>query len=149
MVATEVRAIMPAGEINVENDGWIRSDGIQTELKEDETGPYVEVTAFMAEGQDGLIGKVFDRMKGKREIGSVKLKIFQSPKKTLHFEFGGCKGVSGSWRVGASAVVTFRCYKAGALVAMGLRSSVRKPVLASGPAISPIALALLAQAARG
>src|SRR5260221_380494 len=105
---------MPVGEINVENDGWIRADGIQTELKEDEEGPYVEIFAFLQEQPD-LLTKLFDRMFSRKAIKSLKIRIQQSPTKTLHFEFGGCKPAGGSWIGGKGANVMFKCYKAGAL----------------------------------
>ncbi len=142
---------MPVGEINVENDGWIRADGIQTDYKEDDTGHYIEITAFLSAGQDGLIGKLFDRVMSRKEIKSLRIRIQQSAAKTLHFEFSGCKPVSGSWQQGKSGWATFRCYKVGALVSMGgaPQHPANPRVPSNNHGLSPIALGLLSEVNRG
>jgi hypothetical protein len=138
---------MPSGEINVEGDGWIRATGIQTDLRNDAEGDYVEVTAFLeGKGQDGLLGKLFDRMFSRKVVSSLKLKIQKSSTKVLNFDFGGCKPGGGSWHKGHSAHVTFKCYKAGGNVS---RRDDRHPNLSAGNTLGPIALGLLQEARRG
>ena len=142
---------MPVGEINVENDGWIQADGIQTDYKEDDTGRYIEISAFLSAGQDTLVGKLFDRIMSRKEIKSFRVQIQESSKKTLHFDFSGCKPVSGSWQQGKGAWATFRCYKAGALVSMNgaPRPTDHPRVPDHSHSLSPIALGLLNEVNRG
>jgi hypothetical protein len=138
---------MPAGEISIGNDEWIRADGIQMDLKEDETGPFVEITAFLQGTQDALLSKLFEKVMARKELPSLKLRVQQTPTKVLHFDFGGCKPVSGSWQKGRSAWVTFRCYKAGAHVAKAPdRPNLESPT--HGQPFGPIALGLLQEIRR-